>query len=41
VLRSFDASWDYARREQLPDDGNRYEIIEGVLYMATATPAWQ
>lgn len=35
VLRSLDASWDYARWEQLPDDGNRYEVIDGVLYMAT------
>lgn len=36
LLRSPDATWDYARWEQLPDDGNRYEVIEGVLYMATA-----
>lgn len=36
LLRSPDASWDYARWEQLPDDGNRYEVIEGVLYMSTA-----
>ncbi len=36
LLRSPDASWDYARWEQLPDDGNRYEVICGVLYMSTA-----
>ena len=29
-------SWTYADWEQLPDDGNRYEIIEGVLYVTTA-----
>jgi Uma2 family endonuclease len=28
--------WTYADWETLPDDGNRYEIIEGVLYMSTA-----
>ncbi|MFV9503736.1 MAG: Uma2 family endonuclease [Oscillochloridaceae bacterium umkhey_bin13] len=36
VLRSLDAQWDYARWEQLPADGNRYEIIGGILYMTTA-----
>ena len=36
VLRSPDASWSRARWEQLPDDGNRYEVIDGVLYMTTA-----
>lgn len=28
--------WTYAHWENLPDDGNRYEIIDGVLYMTTA-----
>jgi hypothetical protein len=28
--------WTYADWESLPDDGNRYEIIDGVLYMTTA-----
>ena len=28
--------WAYADWEQLPDDGNRYEIIDGALYMTTA-----
>lgn len=36
VLRSLDAAWSYERWEQLPDDGNRYEVIDGVLYMTTA-----
>ena len=35
VLRSLDASWSYARWEQLPDDGHRYEVINGVLYLTT------
>lgn len=37
TLRSLDAGWNYERWErELPDDGNRYEVIEGVLYMTTA-----
>ncbi len=28
--------WTYADWERLPNDGSRYEIIEGVLYMTTA-----
>ena len=28
--------WTYTDWEQLPDDGNRYEIIDGVLYITTA-----
>lgn len=36
VLRSLDATWNYARWEGLPDDGNRYEVIDGALYMTTA-----
>jgi Uma2 family endonuclease len=28
--------WDYAAYTQLPQDGNRYELIGGVLYMAPA-----
>ncbi|HSH82342.1 MAG TPA: hypothetical protein VLA19_27760 [Herpetosiphonaceae bacterium] len=36
VLRSPTASWDLARWETLPNDGNRYEVIDGVLYMTTA-----
>ncbi|MCC6802581.1 MAG: Uma2 family endonuclease [Anaerolineae bacterium] len=29
-------NWTYADWEKLPDDGNRYEIIAGALYMTTA-----
>ncbi|MBC8162976.1 MAG: Uma2 family endonuclease [Roseiflexaceae bacterium] len=37
TLRSLDAEWDYARWErELADDGSRYEIIDGVLYVTTA-----
>jgi Uma2 family endonuclease len=36
LLRSPDADWDRSRWEQLPNDGNRYEVIDGVLYMSTA-----
>lgn len=28
--------WTYADWEALPEDGNRYEVIDGVLYMTTA-----
>jgi Uma2 family endonuclease len=40
MLRSLDASWCYDRWERLPSDGNRYEVIDGVLYMSTA-PSFQ
>jgi Uma2 family endonuclease len=34
--------WTYAAYAALPDDGNRYEVIDGVLYMAPAPiPAHQ
>jgi Uma2 family endonuclease len=36
ALRSPAADWSRERWEQLPDDGNRYEVIDGVLYMTTA-----
>lgn len=36
TMRSLDAAWDRTRWETLPDDGNRYEVIEGILYMSTA-----
>lgn len=32
--------WTRADWEALPDDGNRYEIIEGVLFMSTAPSAF-
>ena len=36
ALRSDDATWDRTKWEQLRSDGNRYEVIAGVLYMTTA-----
>ena len=33
-------SWTSEHWERLPDDGNRYELIEGVLYMTTAPSAF-
>lgn len=36
AMRSLDTSWSYERWEQLPDDGNRYEVIDGVLYITTS-----
>lgn len=36
VLRSLNGGWCYERWAQLPNDGNRYEIIDGVLYITTA-----
>lgn len=32
-------SWTYKDYASLPDDGHRYEIVNGVLYMAPA-PSW-
>ena len=40
VLRSPGATWDLVRWETLPDDGNRYEVIGGVLYMTTAPSSY-
>ena len=34
-LRSTSHDWCYERWADLPDDGNRYEVIDGVLYMST------
>src|SRR3712207_3513693 len=36
VLRSLDATWNADRWGTLGDDGNRYEVIDGVLYRTTA-----
>ncbi len=30
--------WTYAHYATLPDDGNRYEVVDGVLYMAPPSP---
>ena len=35
-LRSLEANWTRERWETLPEDGNRYEVVDGVLYMSTA-----
>lgn len=39
-LHSVDTTWDYARWAQLPADGNRYEVIDGILYMTTPRSFW-
>lgn len=39
LLRSPDATWSFDKWEQLPEDGNRYEVIDGVLFMSTAPSA--
>jgi len=36
VLQSSEAIWNRDRWEELPEDGKRYEVINGVLYMSTA-----
>ena len=36
VLRSLDATWTREQWECLRDDGNRYEIIDGVLFVSIA-----
>ncbi|HLY64402.1 MAG TPA: Uma2 family endonuclease, partial [Chloroflexota bacterium] len=36
AMRSQDACWNRERWEKLPNDGNRYEVIDGVLYMSTS-----
>jgi Uma2 family endonuclease len=36
ALRSYAGVWDRHRWEDLPADGNTYEIIDGILYMTTA-----
>lgn len=40
ILRSPHADWNRLRWEQLPSDGNRYEVIDGILYMTTAPSAF-
>ncbi|MFP4437181.1 MAG: Uma2 family endonuclease [Chloroflexaceae bacterium] len=40
ALRSQDVGWNRERWERLPEDGNRYEVIDGVLYMTTAPSAF-
>lgn len=40
VLHSSEATWDREQWDTLPNDGKRYEIIDGVLYMSTAPSPW-
>ena len=40
AMQSQEATWDRARWEQWPADGNRYEVICGYLYMSTAPSAF-
>ncbi len=40
VLHSSEATWDREQWDALPNDGRRYEIINGVLYMSTAPTPW-
>lgn len=35
VLRSLARDWDYARWATLPLDGNRYEVLDGMLYRSS------
>ncbi len=32
--------WTYANYATLPEDGNRYDLVDGVLYMAPAPNLW-
>ena len=36
VIGPSQGQWTYAAYAALPDDGHRYEIIDGVLYMSTS-----
>jgi Uma2 family endonuclease len=36
TTRSHDATWNRSRWDALPADGNRYEVVDGVLYLSTA-----
>jgi len=40
VLHSSEATWDREQWDTLPNDGKRYEIIDGVLYMSTVPSPW-
>jgi Uma2 family endonuclease len=40
MLRSMANDWTLTRWETLPADGNRYEVLDGVLYMTTAPSAF-
>jgi Uma2 family endonuclease len=40
AMRVLDRGWTREQWEQLPDDGNRYEIIDEVLYVSTTPSAF-
>ena len=39
-MPNFKRQWTVAERDELPDDGNRYEVIDGELFV-TPAPAWR
>jgi Uma2 family endonuclease len=40
VMPNLKRQWTVADRDELPDDGNRYEVIDGELFV-TPSPAWR
>jgi Uma2 family endonuclease len=40
VMPNLKRQWTVADRDDLPDDGNRYEVIDGELFV-TPAPAWR
>ena len=40
VMPNLERHWTVADRDELPDDGNRYEVIDGQLFV-TPAPAWK
>ena len=40
VMPNLKRQWTVAERDKLPDDGNRYEVIDGELFV-TSAPAWR
>lgn len=40
VMTAASTNWTAERVRALPDDGKRYEVIDGELYV-TPTPTWE
>lgn len=40
VMPNLKRQWTVAERDELPDDGNRYEVIDGELFV-TPAPPWK
>jgi Uma2 family endonuclease len=40
IMPNLKRLWTVADRDELPDDGNRYEVIDGELFV-TPAPAWR